>query len=64
MLTNRSRHGILLLANLKLDKKWQPTGEPRLGFRATCERLDREAQKLVAARGRGEMVSVMGVELA
>lgn len=64
MLTNRSRHGILLLANLKPDKKWQPTGELRLGFRATCERLDREAQKLVAARGRGEMVSVIGVELA
>jgi hypothetical protein len=64
MLTRRSRHGLLVLANLQPSKTWVPTGEPALDFRALCCRLQQDADTLVASRRKGEKVRVLGIELA
>ena len=64
MRVRRSRHGILLLVNLKRDRTWQPTGEPRLGFTELVKRLQREASDMARARRRGEKIDVVGIDLS
>lgn len=64
MRVRRSRHGILLLVNLKRGRTWQPTGEPRLGFTELVKRLQREASDMARARRRGEKIDVVGIDLS
>lgn len=64
MRSNHSSHGIFFLATLDPKHTWIPTGEPPLPFPALCARLQEEANRLLAARDRGERIEVVGVDLS
>jgi len=55
----RSRHGVLVLINLKKGREWQPPKEKRIDFKGLVARLNAEAEKIVSNRGRSEMVKVI-----
>ncbi len=64
MMTNRSCHGVLLLANLEPRRTWVPKGEAALNLQSLCQRLQGDAQRLVDSRGKGERITVCGMVLA
>ncbi|MBR9972105.1 hypothetical protein [Magnetospirillum sulfuroxidans] len=64
MRSNRSRYGIYFLATVNATRLWIPPGEPHLDFPALCLRLQQEAKRLLEARGRGERITVVGLDLS
>lgn len=63
MRMRRSRHGILLLVNLK-KKRWIAAKGSELDFKELVKKLGEEAEQLVKTRERGERVKVLGFDLS
>ncbi|OHC74138.1 MAG: hypothetical protein A3G18_04700 [Rhodospirillales bacterium RIFCSPLOWO2_12_FULL_58_28] len=64
MRIRESRHGVLLLVNLKAGRKWKLSGEPGINFADLIKRLGEKSEKLAKSRRREEKIKVVGIDLA